>query len=111
LSVRCSPQEIGFLQPWKTDAGEQLTPAEVLNNLNTSQVWGAMGQKIRVGQVWKKAGTGETFLVTKIYNEALSTIAVLRPTGAATESMLRVRVERQGEEQTLPGYSMAQADG
>jgi hypothetical protein len=65
-------------------------------------------QQIRIGQVWKKVGTSETFLVTKIYNEALSTIAVLRPTGAATESMIRVRIERRSEGQTLPGYSMAQ---
>ena len=65
-------------------------------------------QHIRIGQVWKKVGSEETFLVTKLYNEALSTIAVLRPTGAATESMIRVRVERKGGAQTLPGYSMAQ---
>jgi hypothetical protein len=67
-------------------------------------------QNIRIGQVWKKIGSAETFLVTKLYNEALSTIAVLRPTGAATESMIRVRVERRGGAQTLPGYSMAQED-
>ena len=66
------------------------------------------GQKIQIGQVWKKVGTEETFLVTKLYNEALSTIAVLRPTGAATESMIRIRVERQGDGQGLPGYAMAQ---
>lgn len=66
------------------------------------------GQKIQIGQVWKKVGTEETFLVTKLYNEALSTIAVLRPTGAATQSMIRIRVERQGDAQTLPGYAMAQ---
>lgn len=65
-------------------------------------------QKIQIGQVWKKSTTGETFLVTKLYHEALSTIAVLRPTGAATESYSRVRVERDGDRQTLPGYSMAQ---
>lgn len=65
-------------------------------------------QQIRIGQVWKKVGTEETFLVTKIYNEALSTIAVLRPTGSATESMIRVRVERRGQGNTLPGYTMAQ---
>ena len=68
-------------------------------------------QRIRIGQVWKKVGTEETFLVTKLYNEALSTIAVLRPTGAATESMIRVRVERRGDAQTLPGYAMAQEGG
>ena len=67
-----------------------------------------MDQQIRIGQVWKKVGTEETFLVTKLYNEALCTIAVLRPTGAATESMVRVRVERRGATNTLPGYSMAQ---
>jgi hypothetical protein len=65
-------------------------------------------QKIQIGQVWKKVGTEETFLVTKLYNEALTTIAILRPTGAATESMIRVRVERRGDVQALPGYSMAQ---
>jgi hypothetical protein len=65
-------------------------------------------QQIRIGQVWKKVGTEETFLVTKLYNEALSTIAVLRPTGAATESMVRIRVERRPDGQTLRGYSMAQ---
>jgi hypothetical protein len=65
-------------------------------------------QRIQVGQVWRKLETGETFLVTKLYNEALTTIAVLRPTGATTESMIRVRVDRQGSNQGLPGFSMAQ---
>jgi hypothetical protein len=65
-------------------------------------------QRIQIGQVWKKVGTEETFLVTKLYNEALTTIAVLRPTGAATESMVRVRVERRGDLEGMPGYTMAQ---
>ena len=66
------------------------------------------GQRIQIGQVWKKVGTEETFLVTKLYNEALSTIAVLRPTGATTQSMIRVRIERKDDGQGLPGYSIAQ---
>lgn len=65
-------------------------------------------QRIQIGQVWKKVGTEETFLVTKLYNEALTTIAVLRPTDAATQSMIRVRVERRGDSHGLPGYVMAQ---
>ena len=65
-------------------------------------------QRIQIDQVWRKIDTGETFLVTKLYNEALATIAVLRPTGAATESMIRVRVDRQGGNHALPGFSMAQ---
>ncbi len=65
-------------------------------------------QQIRIGQIWKKVGTDETFLVTKLYKEALTTIAVLRPTNAATESMIRVRVEWKSDGQSLPGYTMAQ---
>ncbi len=65
-------------------------------------------QQIRIGQIWKKVGTGETFLVTKLYKEALTTIAVLRPTNATTESMIRVRVERKSDGQNLPGYTVAQ---
>ena len=83
-----------------------LTSFQVNKTLNDGPIMAA--QKIQIGQVWKKVGTEETFLVTKLYNEALSTIAVLRPTGAATESMIRVRVERQAEGQGLPGYAMAQ---
>ncbi|HET6144894.1 MAG TPA: hypothetical protein VFE02_15385 [Candidatus Acidoferrales bacterium] len=46
--------------------------------------------------------------MTKLYTEALTTIAVLRPTGAATESLIRVRVERRPDGHVLPGFSMAQ---
>jgi len=46
--------------------------------------------------------------VTRLYTEALSTFAVLRPTGAETAAMLRVKVERIGSGQTLPGFSLAQ---
>ena len=64
--------------------------------------------RIQIGQVWRKSETGETFLVTKVYTEALATFAVLRKTGAETEALLRVRVERAGDTQTLPGFSFAQ---
>ena len=64
--------------------------------------------KIQVGQVWKKVDTDETFLVTRLYNEALATIAVLRPAGKETSAILRIKVERNGGGQTIPGYTMAQ---
>ena len=64
-------------------------------------------QKIKVGQVWRKNETDETFLVTRIYSEALATIAILRPTGSAHSAMLRVRIERTPAVQTLPGFSIA----
>lgn len=65
-------------------------------------------RRIQVGQVWTKNDTGEGYLVTKLYTEALTTVAVLRKTGAETEALLRVKVERDANGQTLPGFSYMQ---
>jgi hypothetical protein len=64
--------------------------------------------KIQVGQVWTKDGSGESFLITKLYREALTTYVVLRKTGAETEPPLRVRVSNSGSAQTLPGFTFTQ---
>jgi hypothetical protein len=64
--------------------------------------------KIQVGQVWKKDATGETFLVTKVYTEALATFALLRKTGAENEAPVRAHVGRKGTGHTLEGYSYTQ---
>jgi hypothetical protein len=64
--------------------------------------------KIQIGQVWKKLDSNETFLVTRLYHEALATIAVLRPAGKETSAILRIKVERNDGSQTLPGFTMAQ---
>jgi hypothetical protein len=66
--------------------------------------------KIQTGQLWKKDGTDETFLVTRVYSEALSTTATLRKSGSETEALVRVRVERTAGGQTLVGFSPAQED-
>jgi hypothetical protein len=65
-------------------------------------------QRIQVGQLWTKNGTDETYLVTRLYTEALSTIAVLRRSGAEKEALVRVRVGRNAKGQTLPGFSVSQ---
>lgn len=65
-------------------------------------------KRVQVGQVWRKSDTGESFLVTKIFNEALATYAVLRKAGAEEEARLRVRVERSGDGQVLPGFQFTQ---
>jgi hypothetical protein len=65
-------------------------------------------KQIQVGQVWKKEGGNETYLVTKVYNEALATFAVLRKTGAETDPPVRVKVTRTGTSQNLPGFSFTQ---
>lgn len=67
-------------------------------------------RKIQIGQLWKSLQTGETFLVTRVYTEALSTIVVLRKSGAEDESQLRIKVKRTAEGQSLPGFAPALED-
>ena len=67
-------------------------------------------RKIQIGQLWKKDGTGDTYLVTRIYTEALTTIALLRKSGAEGEDFIRVRVERTPAGQNLPGFIPAIED-
>jgi hypothetical protein len=66
------------------------------------------GRKISVGQVWKKDGGDESYLITKVYNEALTTYAVLRKAGAETERPMRIKVSNSGPSQTLPGFTFTQ---
>lgn len=64
--------------------------------------------KIQTGQLWKKDGTDDTYLVTRVYSEALSTVATLRKSGSETEALVRVKVERMADGYTLQGFSPAQ---
>jgi len=64
--------------------------------------------KIQVGQVWKEDATGETYLVTRIYAEALATFAILRPTKDESANPVRVKVSHSPEGSTLPGFSPSQ---
>lgn len=66
--------------------------------------------KIQIGQLWKKEGTSDTYLVTRLYTEALSTMVILRKSGAEDEALLRMRVERTPGGQTIPGFFPAQQD-
>ena len=68
------------------------------------------GRKIQVGQVWKKDGTGEEYLVTKVFSEALATYAMLTLAGSESDNRIRVRVERTAEGQNLPGFVFAQEE-
>jgi len=64
--------------------------------------------KIQVGQLWKQDSSGESFLITKVYSEAITTYAVLRKAGAETEPPLRIKISNSGGSQTLPGFSFTQ---
>lgn len=66
--------------------------------------------KIQIGQLWKKDGTNDTYLVTRVYSEALTTLATLRKSGAESEALVKVKVERTAGGQTLQGFSPAQED-
>jgi len=66
--------------------------------------------KIQIGQLWKHEKTGDIFLVTRVYSEALATMAVLRKSGAENEALIRVKVDRVAGGQNLPGYVPAQED-
>ena len=83
------------------------TPDGALYSLNVSTM---SASKIQIGQLWKKDGTKDIYLVTKLYSEALSTMVILRKSGAENEAQVRVRVERAGAGQTIPGFSPAQDD-
>ena len=53
--------------------------------------------KIQIGQLWKKDDTSDTYLVTRVYSEALSTMVVLRKSGAENDPLIRVKVGRTPE--------------
>jgi len=62
-------------------------------------------RKVQIGQVWKQDGTGDTYLVTKLYAEALATMAILRKIGAENQLPVKVKVQQAGTGQTLPGFA------
>jgi hypothetical protein len=67
-------------------------------------------RKIQIGQLWKKIDGGDTYLVTRLYSEALSTMVVLRKSGSEEENQIRIKVERTGDGQTIPGFQPAMDD-
>ena len=64
--------------------------------------------KVQVGQVWKHDKTGKSYLITRLYHEALGTIAILRSTDDDKAEPLRVKMSHTGGKLSLPGYSPAQ---
>jgi hypothetical protein len=67
-------------------------------------------RSIRAGQFWRHDQSGQTYLVTKLYDEVLTQYAVLRYAGADTASAetVRLKVQKTSEGDTLPGYTFTQ---
>jgi hypothetical protein len=85
----------------------QLTVGDRVHRVNNQTM---AARKIQIGQLWKKKDTGDTFLVTRVYNEALSTFVVLRKSGSEGEDLVRVKAEQTREGQGLPGFVPAVED-
>ena len=67
--------------------------------------------KLQIGQLWKKDGTKDIYLVTRLFSEALNTVVILRKSGSEGEAQIRVRVERAPDgAHSIPGFSPAQED-
>ncbi len=65
---------------------------------------------IQLGQVWRHDETGQTYLVTKLYNEVFAQYAILRraDSSAATTDTTRVKVTKSADGASLPGYTFTQ---
>lgn len=65
---------------------------------------------IQLGQVWRSDNDGQDYLVTKVYNEVFSQFAVLRRAGidAPDAPTVRVKVARDSNGSTLPGFTFTQ---
>ena len=66
--------------------------------------------RIKVGEVWKQDSSGDSYLITKVYSEALARgeYAVLRKAGAENDPPVKVKVNRQAATGALPGFTHAQ---
>lgn len=69
-----------------------------------------MVKQVQAGQIWRNDASGANFLVTKVYSEVFTQYAMLRPANvSAPESdSIRVKVSREDDGMTLPGYTFTQ---
>lgn len=69
---------------------------------------------LQLGQLWRRDASGDVFLVTKLYSEVFSQMAVLRRApgaGVAEGETIRVKVMRNAAGASLPGYTFTQDGG
>lgn len=67
-------------------------------------------KSVQLGQVWRRDGSGQDYLVTKVYSEVFTQYALLRPAevSAPDAPTLKVRVTKSAEGVSLPGYTFTQ---
>lgn len=67
-------------------------------------------RRILMGQIWRNNASGETYLVTRVYEEAFSSYAVLRKVGLDVGETRRVKIQRIPDGVTLEGYTFTQEE-
>jgi hypothetical protein len=67
-------------------------------------------KSIQLGQVWRNNQNGKNFLVTKVYSEVFTQYAILREAdaNAADRDTVRVKIQKEGNSATIPGYTYTQ---
>ena len=66
-------------------------------------------KKIKVGQMWKNEESGEVFVVTSLYKDVLSSIALLRPVNQTDNpSNKRAKVIKTENGEELLGFTTAE---
>ncbi|HEX7962082.1 MAG TPA: hypothetical protein VF493_19345 [Terriglobales bacterium] len=65
---------------------------------------------IQLGQVWRNDQSGRNFLVTKVYSEVFTQYAILRQAdaSAADRDTIRVKIQKEDDGATIPGYTYTQ---
>jgi len=69
-----------------------------------------MVKAVQAGQVWRSDESGDNFLVTKVYAELFTQYAMLRlaKVSAPQSETIRVKVAKEENGVTLPGYTFTQ---
>ncbi len=69
-----------------------------------------MPQRVLLGQVWRKEGTGEDFLVTRVGKEVFSSFAVMRKVGDEESPSVRITIKKVANGVSLSGYIYTQEE-
>lgn len=67
-------------------------------------------RRVQMGQIWRHTASGENYLVTRVYDEAFTSYAVLRKVGVEVGESLRVKIQRTSEGMALEGYTFTQEE-
>jgi hypothetical protein len=66
-------------------------------------------KKVSVGQMWKSEESGEVFVVTSLYKDVLTSVALLRPVDQTSKPVnKRAKIIKTEDGQALMGFTTAE---